>query len=114
MGTKSLVLDGAEIVRSANFVSIEKIAKKFKKNKKFDLQGYFNMKMMFNGLDRSSEFLNSIYGREARDVLFFAKHHNLTIYIELGYGALQNTRALCALRSIINFKLEMIDPNRSI
>jgi vacuolar protein sorting-associated protein 72 len=28
------------------------------------------------------------------------------IYIELGYGALQSTRALCALRSIINFKSE--------
>jgi hypothetical protein len=27
---------------------------------------------------------------------------------------LQSTRALCALRSIINFKSEMIDPNRSI
>jgi hypothetical protein len=36
------------------------------------------------------------------------------IYIKLGYGALQSTRALCALRSIINFKLEMIDSNRSI
>jgi hypothetical protein len=34
--------------------------------------------------------------------------------IELGYGALQNTRALYALRFIINFKSEMIDPNRSI
>jgi hypothetical protein len=33
------------------------------------------------------------------------------IYIELGYGALQSTSALCALRSIINFKSEMIDPN---
>jgi hypothetical protein len=36
------------------------------------------------------------------------------IYIELGYGALQSTRTLCALRSIINFKSEMIDSNRSI
>jgi hypothetical protein len=46
--------------------------------------------------------------------------HSLTlslsiyIYIELGYGALQSTRALCALRYIIKFKLEMIDLNRSI
>jgi hypothetical protein len=31
MGTKSLVLDGAEIVRSTNFVPIYKIAKKIKK-----------------------------------------------------------------------------------
>jgi hypothetical protein len=29
------------------------------------------------------------------------------------YGALQSTIALCALRSIINFKSEMIDQNRS-
>jgi hypothetical protein len=27
------------------------------------------------------------------------------IYIELGYDALQSTRTLCVLRSIINFKL---------
>jgi hypothetical protein len=33
---------------------------------------------------------------------------------ELNYGALQSTRALCALRSIFHFKSEMIDPNRSI
>jgi hypothetical protein len=36
------------------------------------------------------------------------------IYIELGYGVLQSTKVLCALRSIFNFKSEMIDPNRSI
>jgi hypothetical protein len=35
-------------------------------------------------------------------------------YIELGYGTLQSTKSLCALRSIINFKSKMIDPNRSI
>jgi hypothetical protein len=33
---------------------------------------------------------------------------------ELGYDALQSTKTLCVLRSIFNFKLEMIDPNRSI
>jgi hypothetical protein len=33
------------------------------------------------------------------------------IYIELGYGVLQITKVLCALRSIINFKSEMIDSN---
>jgi hypothetical protein len=33
---------------------------------------------------------------------------------ELDYGALQSIRVLCALRSIINFNSEMIDPNRSI
>jgi hypothetical protein len=37
---------------------------------------------------------------------------SLYIYIELGYGALQSTRVLCALHFIINFKSEMIDPNR--
>jgi hypothetical protein len=45
------------------------------------------------------------------------------MYIESDYGALQSTRALCALqstralcalRSILNFKLRMIDLNRSI
>jgi hypothetical protein len=35
-------------------------------------------------------------------------------YIELGYGALQSTKALCVLRYIIKFKSEMIDPNCSI
>jgi hypothetical protein len=40
----------------------------------------------------------------------------LKIYIEreLGYGVLQSTKTLCALRSIFNFKSEMIDPSRSI
>jgi hypothetical protein len=42
MGEKSLILDGAEIIRSTKFVSISKIVKKFKKIKniyiKFDLQ----------------------------------------------------------------------------
>jgi hypothetical protein len=33
---------------------------------------------------------------------------------ELGYDVLQSTKALCALRSIFNFKSEMIDPSRSI
>jgi hypothetical protein len=36
------------------------------------------------------------------------------IYIELDYGILQRTKALCDLRAIINFKSELIDPNRSI
>jgi hypothetical protein len=36
------------------------------------------------------------------------------IYIELGYGVLQSTRALYVLCFIINFKSEMIDSNRSI
>jgi hypothetical protein len=52
MGTKLLVLDDAEIVRSANVVPFKKKAKNFKKNIKFDFQGYFNM---FNGLNRLFE-----------------------------------------------------------
>jgi hypothetical protein len=39
------------------------------------------MKIMFNGLDRPFELLNPRYGREARELLCFAKHHSLTIYI---------------------------------
>jgi hypothetical protein len=61
MSTKSLVLDGAKIVRSANFVP--------------------NMKIMFNGLDRPFKLSNLRYGCEAREILYFAKHHSLTIYI---------------------------------
>jgi hypothetical protein len=41
------------------------------------------MKIMFNGLDRPFELLNSRYGREARKVLYFVKHHNLTPVILL-------------------------------
>jgi hypothetical protein len=39
------------------------------------------MKIIFYSLDRPFELLNSRYGREAREVLCFAKHHSLTIYI---------------------------------
>jgi hypothetical protein len=39
---------------------------------------------------------------------------HIYIYIELGYGALQSTGVLCVLRSIMNFKSEMIDPNHLI
>jgi hypothetical protein len=47
---------------------------------------------------------------ELRKVYLLIQKKNMTteeslgIYIELGYGALQSTRALCALHSIINFK----------
>jgi hypothetical protein len=40
------------------------------------------MKIIFNGLDRPFELSNSRYGRKAWEVLFFAKHHSLYIYIE--------------------------------
>jgi hypothetical protein len=41
---------------------------------------------------------------------------NIYIYREResDYGALQSTEALCILRFIFNFKLEIIDLNRSI
>ena len=56
------------------------------------------MKMMFNGLDRPFELLNSRYGREAQFFFYFAKHHSITLYIyiyrerererEIAYGPL--------------------------
>jgi hypothetical protein len=52
------------------------------KNIKFDLQGYFDMKMMFNGFDRLFELSNLRYGCEAQEILYFTKHHSLTIYRE--------------------------------
>jgi hypothetical protein len=39
------------------------------------------MKMMFNGSDRPFELSNSKYEREAREILYFTKHHSLTLYI---------------------------------
>jgi hypothetical protein len=55
-----------------------KNSKKFKKNINFDLQGYINMKIMFNSLDRPFELSNSRYRREARiyrvRLWCFAKH----------------------------------------
>jgi hypothetical protein len=46
---------------------------------------------------------------------FIIISHSNNIYIYIySYGALQSTRTLCVLRFIINFKLEIIDPNCSI
>jgi hypothetical protein len=36
------------------------------------------------------------------------------IYIESDYGTLQSTEALCVLRSIFNFKSEIIDPEATL
>jgi hypothetical protein len=69
MGTKSLVLDGAEIIRSINFVPHLKNSKKIKKNINFDLQCYFIMKIMFNGLNRPFELSNLTDAKHER---FFA------------------------------------------
>jgi hypothetical protein len=41
------------------------------------------MKMMFNGLDRPFELLNSRYGREAQKIFCFAKHHSITLSLSL-------------------------------
>jgi hypothetical protein len=39
------------------------------------------MKMIFNGLDQRFKLLSSRHGRESQEILCFAKHHNLTLYI---------------------------------
>jgi hypothetical protein len=49
-------------------------------NLKFYLQKYFNMKIIFNDLDWPLELLNSRYEYEAREILYFMKHHKLTLY----------------------------------
>jgi hypothetical protein len=51
-----LILNGSDDVKSINFVALQKIVKKFSKNVKFDHQGDFDMKILFNGLDRPFEF----------------------------------------------------------
>jgi hypothetical protein len=70
MGEKSLVLDGAKIVRSTNLYSSGKYQKN-SKNIKFDLQRYFNMKIIFNSLDRPYGLTNSRYRRESHKILYF-------------------------------------------
>jgi homoserine trans-succinylase len=84
MDTKLLIFYDSEIVRSTNFVTIQKIVKKLK-NIKFDHKRYFNMKIMFNGFDRQFKLPNLRYERETREALCFVKH--LTIYIGKSYGA---------------------------
>jgi hypothetical protein len=39
------------------------------------------MKIMFNGLDRPFELLNSRYGREAREVWCFTKHKSVVCFM---------------------------------
>jgi hypothetical protein len=53
----------------------------FKKNINFGLQRYFIINIIFNGLNRLLGLLNSKYGREAEEILWFAKHHSLTLYL---------------------------------
>jgi hypothetical protein len=59
----------------------KKIAKKIKIKIKFDVQKYFNIKIMFDGLDQSFGLSNSKYGPETREILYFTKYHNLTVHI---------------------------------
>jgi hypothetical protein len=51
-----LILNGSDDVRLMNFVALQKNNKKFSKNIKFDHQEYFDMKIIFNGLDRPFKF----------------------------------------------------------
>jgi hypothetical protein len=39
------------------------------------------MKIIFTDLDRPLRLLNSRYECETQDILYFVKHHSLTIYI---------------------------------
>jgi hypothetical protein len=52
----SLILNGSEDVKSMNFVALQKNNKKNSKNIKFDNQGDFDMKIIFNDLDRPFKF----------------------------------------------------------
>jgi hypothetical protein len=48
------------------------------------------------------------------DQLFNLNKEYIYIQRESDYDALQSIEHLCVLRYIFNFKLEIIDPNRSI
>jgi hypothetical protein len=63
-----------------------KNSKNFLKYIKFDLQQYFNMEIMFNGLNRLFRFSNLTYGREAREVLYFAKHQKPSKWLQVETG----------------------------
>jgi hypothetical protein len=51
-----LIFNGSDDVRSMNFVAFKKIVKKIQKNIKFDHQWDFDMKIIYNDLDRPFEF----------------------------------------------------------
>jgi hypothetical protein len=51
-----LILNGSNDVKSMNFVALQKNSKKISTNIKLDHQGDFDMKIIFNGLDRTFEF----------------------------------------------------------
>jgi hypothetical protein len=51
-----LILNDSEDVRSMNFVALQKNSTKILKSIKFDQQGDFDMKIIFNGLDHPFEF----------------------------------------------------------
>jgi hypothetical protein len=65
------------------------------------------MKMMFNGLDRPFELLNSRYRCEAQFFFYFAKHHSITlslyIYICLYIDAYVSNMSINLLIIIADF-----------
>jgi hypothetical protein len=68
MSEKKLVLNDTEIIKSTSFVPYLTNSKIFKKYIKFDVQKYFNINIMLNGLDQSFELSNSIYRYETRTI----------------------------------------------
>ena len=50
--TKLLFFSGPGLSKNSNFVKYLINSKKIQKNVKFDLQAYFNIEIMLNGLDR--------------------------------------------------------------
>ena len=84
--TNEVILDDSENFRLTNFVTSFKNSKKIQKNIKFDLQGYFNIEIMFNGSDRSFGLLICRYDVEARELWCFHKHRSSTLYIYIYLG----------------------------
>jgi hypothetical protein len=48
---------------------------------KFDFQKYFNIKIMFNGLNLRFGFLNSSYECEAHGILYFMMRQYILLYM---------------------------------
>jgi hypothetical protein len=69
------------------------------------------MKIMFNDLDRPFKLLNSRYIRETLKILYFAKHHNLTlslsIYTRFVFNHIQSVRMDAYKTSISFYKVRV-------
>jgi hypothetical protein len=69
------------------------------------------MKIMFNDLDRPFKLLNSRYIRETLEILYFAKHHNLTlslsIYTRFVFNHIQSVRMDAYKTSISFYKVRV-------